>query len=61
MRLGPLEIGLILVIIIAVIGVLVFGRRKDSTSKRSIEILEERYARGEIDKLRFEQMKKDLS
>ena len=39
------------------------GRRQTDTAggSRALEILQERYARGEIDKAKFETMKKDLS
>lgn len=36
------------------------SERSDSTSKTSVDILKERYARGEIDKDKFENMKKEL-
>ena len=39
------------------------GRKEqnDHSKRKSLEILEERYARGEIDREEFEQMKRDLS
>jgi len=37
------------------------GGQSDKGGSRAIEILRERYARGEIDKTQFEAMKKDLA
>lgn len=39
----------------------VFGERGESSGSRALEILKERYARGEIGKEEFEQKKRDLS
>lgn len=36
------------------------GRRASSHAKSALEILQERYARGEIDKGRFDAMRRDL-
>jgi len=51
-------------ILIALIvwGITKFSRRNGSTPKREpMEIAKERYARGEISREEFEQIKKDLS
>lgn len=55
--------GLFWIVIIGLIvwGVVAFNRRGESTAKRSsLEIARERYARGEIAREQFEQLKKDL-
>ncbi len=56
-------IGLIVVIAIIWIIVRALGRsdsRNITAGKSALEILKERYARGEIDKEEFEKRKKDL-
>lgn len=54
---------LIWVVIIGLIiwGIVAFSRREDSAGKGNpLEIAKERYARGEISKEEFEQLKKNL-
>ncbi len=51
----------IVIIGLIVWGVVAFTRRGESTTKRDpLEIAKERYAKGEITKEEFEQIKKDL-
>lgn len=60
---GPWMMILWWVLIIAVIVVLVrylIPGQSNSSSKSAIDILKERYARGEISKEEFEEKKKDL-
>ena len=52
-------------IILLIVGAVVSGNKKESTYTREIEddaldILEKRYAKGEITKKEFDEMKKDL-
>ncbi|MFO7791222.1 MAG: SHOCT domain-containing protein [Bacteroidales bacterium] len=54
-----------LVIVIAVIGIVVKSMNQNTGStqspgKSALDILKERYAKGEIDKQEFEERKKDL-
>jgi putative membrane protein len=64
---GALHMLLFWAVLIFVIVVLVRwitnmpGRNSESSAGRAIEILKERYARGEINKEEFEQKKRDLS
>jgi putative membrane protein len=54
-----------ILIIVALIWLVIFATRRESGSstrqKSAREILQERYARGEIERDEFEQKKKDLS
>ena len=56
--------GLVIVGLVLLIRRLVFSTRKDADpalgGSRAMEILKERYARGEIDREEFEQKKQDL-
>ena len=69
-HLGPLEIGLILMVILISIGLIaliVWIIRKLSAQGSAVarhdplDIAKDRYARGEISREEFEQIKKDLS
>ena len=51
----------VLVIVGLVVGIRwLLGQRKESRSSSALEILRQRYARGEIDKEEFEAKKRDL-
>ncbi|MEC9491942.1 SHOCT domain-containing protein [Flexistipes sp.] len=56
-------IWIIVIILLIFLLVKVFGSQNNSTGRdenRALEILKERYAKGEIDKQEFEEKKKDL-
>ncbi|MDA3816434.1 MAG: SHOCT domain-containing protein [Prolixibacteraceae bacterium] len=54
-----------IVIVVAVVWMVVKGLNQNSTNqgigKSALDILKERYARGEIDKQEFEERKRDLT
>jgi len=55
----------ILGLVLIIVGAVVPGNKRESTSTREVEddaidILEKRYAKGEISKEEFDKMKKDL-
>ena len=53
---------LLFLIIIAIILYFIFGRKcRSRHSKSALNIAKERYAKGEINKEEFEQIKKDIS
>lgn len=47
-------------VIVAAVAAMFWGRRPPQRS-RAVEILEERYARGEIDRVELEQRRRDLT
>ena len=49
------------VIVLVVWGIKQFTKEKTTTSKGVLDIAKERYAKGEISKEEFEQIKRDLS
>jgi putative membrane protein len=56
---------IVLIIVVAVIWIVVKSMNRNSTTsqeskKTALEILKERYAKGEIDKQEFEDLKKEL-
>jgi putative membrane protein len=67
----PMIMPIFWIIIIGVILYLIFGRRSSSEqswppvpgpeSETALDILKKRYAKGEITKAEFEQMKQDIS
>lgn len=56
--------GLVIFGVVAIVKWLIDGsgeRRESASAKTPLQIVEERYARGEIDREEFEQKKRDLS
>jgi putative membrane protein len=60
---GGMFMWLILLVLIGVVVYFVFqsSKSKSSATERPLDVLKKRYARGEITKEQFDQMKKDLS
>lgn len=62
---GMLLVWVLLVLVIVLLAKRVFGRRgrerEGGSSSRALEILNERYARGEIGKDEYEQKKRDVA
>ena len=61
-------IGMVLLGVLIIVGIIVLVRwtsgsepRSHPHSKSALDVLEERYARGEIDKQEFEEKKRDLA
>ena len=52
--------GLIIFLIVALVK-RAHGKEEQTDSKGALDILKERYAKGEIDKKQFQEMKKDIS
>jgi uncharacterized membrane protein len=55
-----LVIIIFLVVVLINRGVLAGKARRELTSSPAMQILDERYAKGEIDKQQYEQMKEDI-
>jgi putative membrane protein len=50
----------VVIALVMLITAIFSGRRASSPTRSALEILQERYARGEIDKRRFDAMRRDL-
>ena len=50
----------IAILVVVVLGWLLRGGKTDTRSSSSLDILKERYAKGEISKEEFEEMKRDI-
>jgi uncharacterized membrane protein len=66
LRMGPLEIIIITIIILIPIGIIltvvnIFRRSGRSSIDSPLDAAKERYAKGEITKAEFDQIKKDIS
>lgn len=57
----PLMMPFFMIILIVAVLVLLFGRRGGQGQESALDILKKRYAKGEISKEEFEQIKKDLT
>ena len=64
---GPIELAMILGVVLilaavaaAVVLIALQGRRPRSESGQALEILNTRYARGEITKAEYDQMRRDI-
>jgi putative membrane protein len=57
----PLMVPFFMIILIVAVLVLLFGRRGGQGQESAMDILKKRYAKGEISKEEFEQIKKDLT
>ena len=51
---------IVVVSLVMLVSALFSGRRSSAQTESALEILERRYARGEIDKARFDAMRRDL-
>ena len=50
----------VIVALVMLVSALISGRRQTGGNDNALEILEKRYARGEIDKARYDAMRRDL-
>ena len=57
----PLMMPFFMILLIVAVLYLLFGRRGGQGQESALDILKKRYAKGEISKEEFEQIKKDLT